>query len=197
MAASKLSYNRLNPHASPINERARAHRPSRLPIDTLCAHHQRWHALVHPSTSGVESRTTAGGPRGARGGHERRATDVRRFLSSVLVRGTFALLCTWGAPIYTNAARCAPHSNAGGGGERVLWTAVKHLQETDSAVVCVVYTGDVDATKQDIITRVNVRGRFSRVCLRALRALPLQVAVQHQVGRVVAAFRVPRVARVG
>lgn len=41
---------------------------------------------------------------------------------------------------------CAPsviRSNAGGGGERVLFEAISHHQAHDADVICVVYTGDV------------------------------------------------------
>ena len=47
-------------------------------------------------------------------------------------------------------------SNAGGGGERVLWTAVAHIQREHKDVICVVYSGDVDASKQEIIEKVKV-----------------------------------------
>jgi hypothetical protein len=48
-------------------------------------------------------------------------------------------------------------SNAGGGGERVLWTAVALMQRTEPEVISVVYTGDTDATKEEIIVKVEVR----------------------------------------
>lgn len=35
-----------------------------------------------------------------------------------------------------------PYCNAGGGGERVLWCAIKAIQTTYPHVKCVVYTGD-------------------------------------------------------
>lgn len=47
-------------------------------------------------------------------------------------------------------------SNAGGGGERVLWTAIALLQRTRPDVVSIVYSGDTDATKEDIIAKVQV-----------------------------------------
>ena len=47
-------------------------------------------------------------------------------------------------------------SNAGGGGERVLWTAVALVQRTEPDVVSVIYSGDVDASKQEIIQKVKV-----------------------------------------
>ena len=48
-------------------------------------------------------------------------------------------------------------SNAGGGGERVLWTAIAALQRTEPNIVSVVYSGDVDASKDEIIAKVKVR----------------------------------------
>ncbi len=48
-------------------------------------------------------------------------------------------------------------SNAGGGGERVLWTAVALLQRTEPDIISVVYSGDKDATKEQIIAKVKVR----------------------------------------
>jgi alpha-1,2-mannosyltransferase len=47
-------------------------------------------------------------------------------------------------------------SNAGGGGERVLWTAIAAMQRTDRTVVSIVYTGDTDASKEQIIAKVKV-----------------------------------------
>ncbi|EIN12293.1 UDP-Glycosyltransferase/glycogen phosphorylase [Punctularia strigosozonata HHB-11173 SS5] len=51
-----------------------------------------------------------------------------------------------------------PYCNAGGGGERVLWTAIAMLQRTEPDIVSVVYSGDVDATKEEIIA--NVKSKF-------------------------------------
>lgn len=48
------------------------------------------------------------------------------------------------------------YSNAGGGGERVLWTALRDVQRDFSNVICVVYTGDIEATKEQIINKVKV-----------------------------------------
>lgn len=50
-----------------------------------------------------------------------------------------------------------PFCNAGGGGERVLWAAVKATQDRWPGAVCVVYTGDHDATKSTIVERVKHR----------------------------------------
>lgn len=50
-----------------------------------------------------------------------------------------------------------PFCNAGGGGERVLWAAIKATQKRWPNAVCAVYTGDHDATKSTILERVNNR----------------------------------------
>ncbi|NWU90311.1 ALG11 mannosyltransferase, partial [Upupa epops] len=44
-----------------------------------------------------------------------------------------------------------PYCNAGGGGERVLWCAIRTLQKRYRNVTCVVYTGDRDATAEEIV----------------------------------------------
>lgn len=48
-----------------------------------------------------------------------------------------------------------PYCNAGGGGERVLWTAIKAIQTEYSHVICVVYTGDIDCKKSDILAKTK------------------------------------------
>lgn len=50
-----------------------------------------------------------------------------------------------------------PFSNAGGGGERVLWAAVKATQERWPNSICVIYTGDQDASKDTILQRAKSR----------------------------------------
>ncbi|XP_041359007.1 GDP-Man:Man(3)GlcNAc(2)-PP-Dol alpha-1,2-mannosyltransferase-like isoform X2 [Gigantopelta aegis] len=57
-----------------------------------------------------------------------------------------------------------PYCNAGGGGERVLWTAIRALQKKYPSIQCVIYTGDVDARPADIIDRA--RQRFNIVIVR-------------------------------
>jgi alpha-1,2-mannosyltransferase len=49
-----------------------------------------------------------------------------------------------------------PFCNAGGGGERVLWAAIRATQDRWPHATCVVYTGDHDADKESIIRRVRV-----------------------------------------
>jgi len=48
-----------------------------------------------------------------------------------------------------------PYCNAGGGGERVLWCAIRSLQTRYDFVKCVVYTGDVYASPEDIMRKVK------------------------------------------
>ncbi|KAF5382430.1 hypothetical protein D9615_002779 [Tricholomella constricta] len=50
-----------------------------------------------------------------------------------------------------------PYCNAGGGGERVLWTAVAALQRTEPDVVSVIYSGDTDAAQAEILAKVKAR----------------------------------------
>lgn len=59
------------------------------------------------------------------------------------------------------------NSNAGGGGERVLWTAIRDVQKEFPHVVCVVYTGDTDASKEQILFKVKVT-RLPRCCKSGL-----------------------------
>ncbi|KAF9433729.1 asparagine-linked glycosylation protein [Entomortierella beljakovae] len=50
-----------------------------------------------------------------------------------------------------------PYCNAGGGGERVLWTAIRDIQRDYPHVISIVYTGDTDVNKDDILERVKSR----------------------------------------
>ncbi|KAF2840758.1 glycosyltransferase family 4 protein [Patellaria atrata CBS 101060] len=50
-----------------------------------------------------------------------------------------------------------PFCNAGGGGERVLWAAIRATQRRWPKAICVVYTGDHDADKSAILHRVQDR----------------------------------------
>ncbi|PBP15623.1 alpha-1,2-mannosyltransferase alg11 [Diplocarpon rosae] len=50
-----------------------------------------------------------------------------------------------------------PFCNAGGGGERVLWAAIRATQKRWPKAKCVVYTGDHDVDKAAIIDRVKNR----------------------------------------
>lgn len=50
-----------------------------------------------------------------------------------------------------------PFCNAGGGGERVLWAAVRAIQTRWPKAKCVVYTGDHDVNKESILARVQDR----------------------------------------
>ena len=52
-----------------------------------------------------------------------------------------------------------PYCNAGGGGERVLWSAVKVTQTRYPAVKIVIYTGDTEAAPDMILAKA--RDRFN------------------------------------
>jgi hypothetical protein len=54
-------------------------------------------------------------------------------------------------------------SNAGGGGERVLWAAIKATQNRWPNAKCVVYTGDHEVNKDQILNRVKVRHYHTNV----------------------------------
>lgn len=49
-----------------------------------------------------------------------------------------------------------PYCNGGGGGERVLWTAIKAIQNKYAHVICVIYTGDINSGKNDILIKTKV-----------------------------------------
>ncbi|XP_004433745.1 PREDICTED: GDP-Man:Man(3)GlcNAc(2)-PP-Dol alpha-1,2-mannosyltransferase [Ceratotherium simum simum] len=57
-----------------------------------------------------------------------------------------------------------PYCNAGGGGERVLWCALRALQKKYPEAVYVVYTGDVNVNGQQILD-----GAFTRFNIRLIR----------------------------
>ncbi|KAK1409366.1 hypothetical protein QVD17_35892 [Tagetes erecta] len=46
-----------------------------------------------------------------------------------------------------------PYTNDGGGGERVLWCAVKAIQQQHPDLDCVIYTGDHDASSDSLLRR--------------------------------------------
>ncbi|KAI3910442.1 hypothetical protein MKX01_034836 [Papaver californicum] len=46
-----------------------------------------------------------------------------------------------------------PYTNDGGGGERVLWCAVKAFQEVNSRLGCIIYTRDHDASPESLLCR--------------------------------------------
>lgn len=58
-----------------------------------------------------------------------------------------------------------PYTNDGGGGERVLWCAVKAIQEVRPDLDCVIYTGDYrDATPQSLTARALDRFGVKLLC---------------------------------
>lgn len=50
-----------------------------------------------------------------------------------------------------------PYCNAGGGGERVLWCGIRVIQLKYPNVECIVYTGDCDASAEDILHHAKVK----------------------------------------
>ncbi|KAK2592947.1 asparagine-linked glycosylation protein [Conoideocrella luteorostrata] len=50
-----------------------------------------------------------------------------------------------------------PFCNAGGGGERVLWAAIRASQDRWPKAKCVVYTGDHEMNKEEMLQRVQRR----------------------------------------
>ncbi|KAK3422643.1 hypothetical protein EUGRSUZ_G03076 [Eucalyptus grandis] len=64
-----------------------------------------------------------------------------------------------------------PYTNDGGGGERVLWCAVKAVQEERPDLDCVVYTGDHDASPDSLTARAV--DRFGVKLLRPPEAVHL------------------------
>ncbi|XP_022800947.1 GDP-Man:Man(3)GlcNAc(2)-PP-Dol alpha-1,2-mannosyltransferase-like [Stylophora pistillata] len=54
-----------------------------------------------------------------------------------------------------------PYCNAGGGGERVLWTGIRALQNRYNFVRCVVYTGDSCVTGKEILRKAEQRFNIS------------------------------------
>jgi hypothetical protein len=65
-----------------------------------------------------------------------------------------------------------PFCNAGGGGERVLWAAIRATQLQYPKALCVVYTGDHEVTKDQILSRVKVGLTGGRPRLPCQHALP-------------------------
>ncbi|KAK4317887.1 hypothetical protein Pmani_011066 [Petrolisthes manimaculis] len=62
-----------------------------------------------------------------------------------------------GEPGYVHVAFFHPYCNAGGGGERVLWCAIRAIQRKYKNVKCYIYTGDTDASPEEILRRAHQR----------------------------------------
>ena len=67
-------------------------------------------------------------------------------------------------------------SNAGGGGERVLWAAIRAIQRQYPHALCVVYTGDHDVSKVRILE--GVKRKFN-IILDALHIEFLYLTTRH------------------
>ena len=51
--------------------------------------------------------------------------------------------------LYSGVHQLSLDSNAAGGGERVLWAAIRATQERYPRAACIVYTGDVDVPNSE------------------------------------------------
>ncbi|KAI9761162.1 MAG: asparagine-linked glycosylation protein [Chaenotheca gracillima] len=71
-----------------------------------------------------------------------------------------------------------PFCNAGGGGERVLWAAIRATQNRWPKATCVVYTGDHESDKTTIIERVE--NRFN-IILNPASVVFLYLSTRHWV----------------
>jgi len=58
--------------------------------------------------------------------------------------------------VYYLISQTKAYSNAGGGGERVLWAAIRATQKRWPKAICVVYTGDHEVDKAAMLERVEV-----------------------------------------
>ncbi|KAG5456715.1 MAG: hypothetical protein BJ554DRAFT_3462, partial [Olpidium bornovanus] len=56
-----------------------------------------------------------------------------------------------------NTYRPSAYSDAGGGGERVLWTVMRALQRECANAAIVIYTGDVSVSKDEILRKAKTR----------------------------------------
>ncbi|KAM8873448.1 GDP-Man:Man(3)GlcNAc(2)-PP-Dol alpha-1,2-mannosyltransferase [Synchiropus picturatus] len=73
----------------------------------------------------------------------------------------------WATKMNPTVAFFHPYCNAGGGGERVLWCAIRALQNRYKDIDIVVYTGDVGVSGQQILD--GARQRFNIVLPRPLQ----------------------------
>lgn len=71
-----------------------------------------------------------------------------------------------------------PFCNAGGGGERVLFQAILATQQKYPKALCVIYTGDHDASKEQILE--NARNRFN-INIRPARVVFLYLTTRDYV----------------
>ncbi|ONM01625.1 GDP-Man:Man(3)GlcNAc(2)-PP-Dol alpha-12-mannosyltransferase [Zea mays] len=73
-------------------------------------------------------------------------------LSALFAAALRRLLISCRHPAYA-AGFFHPYTNDGGGGERVLWCAVRAVQELCPDLPCAVYTGDADAAPEALAAR--------------------------------------------
>ncbi|KAM0870405.1 hypothetical protein ACQ4PT_040035 [Festuca glaucescens] len=79
------------------------------------------------------------------------------FVSTLLALALRRLLRRRGPTTVAAAGFFHPYTNDGGGGERVLWCAVRAVQELCPGLPCVIFTGDADASPDGLSTRALYR----------------------------------------
>lgn len=79
----------------------------------------------------------------------------------------------------------------------MLWTAIAALQRSDPDIVSVVYSGDIDASKEEIIDKVKVLAIAARVSFQWLIDRPALGTVRDCVGPCNAPFCVSTIAVFG
>ncbi|KAL7648301.1 UNVERIFIED_CONTAM: hypothetical protein RMT77_000207 [Armadillidium vulgare] len=85
-------------------------------------------------------------------------TLVLIFINIILIKFVLKFIPS-GNPEKLNIAFFHPYCNAGGGGERVLWTSIQAIQSRYPDADIYIYTGDTDATPQQI--KENCQQRFN------------------------------------
>jgi hypothetical protein len=70
-----------------------------------------------------------------------------------------------------------PYCNSGGGGERVLWTFIKAVQEDYPNARCVVYTGDTTVSAEGILNLVLVSILINNARFKKKSRGPLYIVV--------------------
>ncbi|XP_076051584.1 ALG11 alpha-1,2-mannosyltransferase [Oratosquilla oratoria] len=73
---------------------------------------------------------------------------------------------------YVHVAFFHPYCHAGGGGERVLWCAIRALQRRYPRVKCYIYSGETTATPEEILARAQQR--FNVVLQQEVEFIPIR-----------------------
>lgn len=74
-----------------------------------------------------------------------------------------------------------PYTNDGGGGERVLWCAVRAIQDVSPDLDCVVYTGDHDSSPDSLTARAIDRFGVKLLHPPKVRTAPHSFTFSHSI----------------